>query len=60
MSFFRTTPSSISLLPSAFFHQPSSISLQPSSFFLLSHYTKNHNPIAEVVIFVDVDQKIVT
>ena len=36
------------LQPSAFFFLP---------FFLLSHYTKNHNPIAEVVIFVDVDQR---
>ena len=30
----------------------------PSSIHLpiLPHYTKNHDPIAEVVIFVDVDQ----
>ena len=34
---------------------PSALFLLP--FFLLSHYTKNHNPIAEVVIFVNVDQR---
>ena len=35
---------------SSFFHQPSAL-------IHLSLYTKNHDPIAEVVIVVDVDQR---
>ena len=56
----RHQTSSLILLPSSLFHQPSSTFPLTSSFFPpFPLYKKNHAPIAEVVIDVNVDQRTV-